>query len=100
MSVLSTIAGIAYIFLLIYFFLLWARFLVDLARNFSREWHPKGFGLVLAEIILTLTDPPIRLVRKIIPPFRIGASAVDFSTTVAILVVIILMYIALALKTS
>lgn len=100
MSILSVIANIAYVLLLIYFFMLWARFLVDLARNFSRTWRPRGFALILAEIILTLTDPLIRLVRRVIPPFRIGAAAVDFSTTVAILIVIVSMYVALIFKTS
>lgn len=55
---------------------------------------------MLAEIVLTLTDPPIRLVRKVLPPFRLGAAALDFSWSIVMLAVIILMYIALAVKSS
>ncbi len=98
MSIPSLIAGIAYFVLLTYFFVLWARFLFDLAQNFSRGWRPKGFGLVVAEIVFTLTDPPIKAVRKIVPPFRIGVAALDFSWSIVMLLVIVLMYLSLALK--
>lgn len=98
MAVVSLIAGIAYVVLLIYFFLMWVRFILDLVHNFSRNWRPRGFGLVLAELVLTVTDPPIRLVRRIIPPMRIGVAALDFSWSIVMLIVIVLMYVALALK--
>lgn len=100
MPIISFVAGIAYFLLLIYFLLMWARFILDLAGNFSRQWRPKGVGLVLAEIVLTLTDPPIRLVKRVVPPFRLGAAALDFSWSIVMLVVIILMYISLGIKSS
>lgn len=98
MPIVSVIAGIAYLVLLAYFFVMWVRFIIDLAQNFSRNWRPHGFGLVLAEIVYTLTDPPIRVVRKVVPPFRIGVAALDFSWSIVMLVIIVLMYIALALR--
>ena len=100
MPIVSVIAGIAYVILLVYFFVMWGRFILDLAQNFSRGWRPKGFGLVLAELVFTLTDPPIRFVRRILPPFRVGAAALDFSWSAVMLVVIVLMYVTLILKSS
>lgn len=100
MSIISFVAGIAYILLVIYFLIMWARFVLDLARNFSRQWRPRGVGLVLAELVLTLTDPPIRLVRRVVPPIRMGAASLDFSWSIVMLVVIVLMYISLAVKSS
>ena len=100
MPIISLVAGIAYTLLLIYFFLMWTRFIIDLARGFSRQWRPKGMGLVLAESVLTLTDPPIRMVRRVVPSFRIGPAALDLSWSIVMLVVIILMYIAAAVKSS
>ncbi len=100
MFILSFVAGIAYVIFVLYFLVMWARFIIDLARNFSRQWRPKGVGLVLSELVLTLTDPPIRLVRRVVPPFRIGVAALDFSWSIVMLVVIVLMYISLALKSS
>ena len=100
MPIVSIVAGILYFVLLAYFFVMWARFIVDLAQNFSRNWRPRGFGLVVAEIVFTLTDPPVRAVRKVVPPFRIGPAALDFSWSIVMLVVIVLMYIALALRSA
>ena len=100
MPIVSIVAGILYFVLLAYFFVMWARFIVDLAQNFSRNWRPRGFGLVVAEIVYTLTDPPVRAVRKVVPPFRIGPAALDFSWSIVMLVVIVLMYIALALRSA
>ncbi len=98
MPIVSVVAGIAYVVLLAYFFVMWGRFILDLAQNFSRSWRPRGMGLVVAEIVYTITDPPIRVVRKVVPPFRIGAAALDFSWSIVMLVVIVLMYTALALR--
>jgi YggT family protein len=87
----STIASIVYYLLLIYFFVLWARLVLDLVRMFNRSWRPAGGLLVVAEVVFTVTDPPIRAVRRVLPPVRMGSVALDFAFTVVMLVVIILM---------
>jgi YggT family protein len=96
----SIVATILYYLLLIYFFVLWARFILDLLRNFSRSWRPRGFGLVLAEVVFSLTDRPIRMLRRLIPPIRVGGAALDFAWSIVMLVVIILIYITLAVSES
>ena len=88
------IATIAYYVLLIFFLLMWARFVLDLAQSFSRGWRPRGPVLVLAEVAYTVTDPPIRRVRKILPPVRLGSVALDFGWSIVMLAVIILMSVA------
>lgn len=70
---------------------MWARFLLDLARNFARNWRPTGVGLVVAEAVFTVTDPPVRAVRRVIPPLRVGGVALDFAWSIVMLGVIILM---------
>jgi YggT family protein len=92
------IATIAYYALLIFFLLMWARFVLDLAQSFSRGWRPKGPVLVLAEVAYTVTDPPIRRVRKILPPVRLGSVALDFGWSIIMLAVIILMSVASGLR--
>lgn len=74
---------------------MWARFVLDLARSFARGWRPKGFWLVVAEFVFTVTDPPIHFVRRFVPPIRVGGGGLDFSWSIVMLVVIVLMYIAL-----
>ncbi len=98
--IVSLIATVAYYALLLFFFVMWARFILDLARNFARNWRPTGVGLVAAETVFSLTDPPIRAVRKIIPPLRFGGVAVDFAWSVVMLAVVVLMYIMLVLRTG
>ncbi|MBK6763621.1 MAG: YggT family protein [Micrococcales bacterium] len=58
----------------------------------ARDWQPKGVVLIIAEIIYTLTDPPLRLLRRIIPPIRFGGIALD----VAFLVLFIGLQILIA----
>lgn len=96
--IVSVVATVAYYALLLYFFTMWARFILDLASNFARSWRPKGFGLVLAEAVFTLTDPPIRVVRRILPPIRLGGIALDFAWSIVMLGVIVLMYVTLVLR--
>jgi YggT family protein len=96
--ILSVLATIAYFFFLLYFFVLWARFILDLARTFARSWRPKGFAMVLAEIVFSLTDPPIRFVRKLIPPIRAGGVALDFAWSIVMLLDVILIYITFVLR--
>ncbi|WIB79235.1 YggT family protein [Curtobacterium sp. MCPF17_002] len=93
----SAIFTILYFLLLLYFFVMWGRFALDIVQAYNRSWRPRGGLLVLSEVVYTLTDPPIRTVRKALPPLRMGPVALDFGWTIVMLVVIIAMTIARAL---
>ena len=62
---------------------------------FARRWRPRGVGLVLAEFVYVVTDPPIKLVRRVVPPLRVGGAALDFAWSIVMLAVIILISVAL-----
>lgn len=94
---MSAIFTILYFLLLLYFFVMWGRFALDIVQAYNRSWRPRGGLLVLSEVVYTLTDPPIRTVRKALPPLRMGPVALDFGWTIVMLVVIIAMTIARAL---
>jgi len=96
-SLVSVIAGIVHLVLLIYIFVLFARLILDYIPLFNREWRPKGFGLIIAEAVYTVTDPPIRFFRRIIPPLRIGGLSLDFGFALTMFVVLILMAIVRAI---
>ena len=68
--------------------------MLDYVQMFARSWRPSGVILVLAEIIYTITDPPLKALRRVIPPLRIGGIALDLSFLVLIVVVQILAQIA------
>jgi YggT family protein len=96
-AVVSLIAAILNLALLLYVFVLLARLILDWIPFFNREWRPRGAGLVAAEIVYTVTDPPIRLFRRFIPPLRIGAIAIDFGFALTMLLCFILLSITRAL---
>ena len=88
MGVIQVIAGVLNFLLLIYVFVLLG---LEWIPVFNREWRPRGFGLVLAEVVYTVTDPPIRLFRRFIPPLRVGAVAIDFGFALTMLLCFILL---------
>lgn len=71
--------------LFLYFVVLLARLVFDWIQVFSRSWRPRGPVLVIAEVVYSLTDPPLRALRRVIPPLRIGGVALDLAFLVLIL---------------
>jgi len=59
--------------------LLWIRFIVDWVQVLARSWRPRGPVLLLLEGVFSVTDPPVRAVRRIVPPLRLGGVAIDLS---------------------
>ena len=80
--------------LFIFWLLLIARVVVEFIRSFSRDWRPRGIVVVILEVILTLTDPPVKLLRRIIPQLTIGAVRFDLSIMILLLVAFIGMELA------
>lgn len=97
MGALVVVWNILYALLLIYFFVMWARFVLDLVRTFNRSWRPRGAWLVIVEAVYTVTDPLVRFFRRLVPPIRIGQMALDLGWSLAMLVVIIAMTIVSSL---
>lgn len=81
------IGAILYYVLSAYFLVLIVRLILDWVQVFSRDWRPSGVLLVIAEVVYSLTDPPIRFLRKFIPPLRLGGVALDLAFLVLILAV-------------
>lgn len=80
----------------LYFIVLIVRLVADWIQVFAREWQPRGAMLVVLEAVYTVTDPPLRAIRRVIPPLRIGSVALDL----AFIVLIILVQIAIAVVGS
>lgn len=60
-----------------YIYVLWARFILDWVRVLNPRFRPRGVLLVLFELVFTLTDPPIKMFRRILPPIRLGQISLD-----------------------
>ena len=80
--------------LFVFWLLLIARVVVEFIRSFSRDWRPRGLTVVVLEVIMTLTDPPVKLLRRLIPQLTIGAVRFDLSIMVLLLVAFIGMQLA------
>ncbi len=80
--------------LTIYLVILIGRMIFGWVQVFARDWRPSGVLLILAEAIFTVTDPPLKFLRRFIPPLRLGAVAMDLSFMVLFVVVLILLEVA------
>ena len=79
--------------LVAFFLVMWVRLVFDWIRVLQPEWRPRGPSLVLAEAAYSITDPPIRVVRRIIPPIRIGGARLEFSWSIVMLACIGLIWL-------
>ncbi|MDM7832014.1 YggT family protein [Cellulomonas edaphi] len=82
---MSIVKDVAYLVLLLFFIVLLVRLVLDWVMVFARSWRPTGVALVIAEATYTVTDPPLRLLRRVIPPLRIGAISLDLAFLVLFL---------------
>lgn len=79
-----------YALLGVFAFLLIVRLVIEVVKSFAREWSPSGIVAVLLEAIFTVTDPPLKLLRKFIPPLKIGQIQLDLSYLVLFILLAVL----------
>lgn len=96
---MNLILGLLIIALWLFFILLIGRLILDYIQMFARFWRPHGPVLVIAEIVYTATDPPLKALRKIIPPLRIGSISLDLSFLVLLILIQVLIGILEAVAT-
>jgi YggT family protein len=86
------LVGLILLFVLrIFFILLIARLVLDYVQMFARSWQPRGVMLVIAEVVYSVTDPPLRALRRVIPPLRLGGISLDLSFLVLSIAVVMSM---------
>ena len=88
---MSVVGGVLFIVLEVFFVILLARFVFDWVFVLARNWRPSGPIVFLLEAIYTVTDPPLKALRRVIPPLRIGQVSLDL----AFLILFILLQLAL-----
>lgn len=71
--------------------LMMVRFVVDWVQVFARSWAPTGPILVGLEVVYTVTDPPIRTARRVIPSIRLGGMALDLGFIAVLLLAYVLL---------
>jgi YggT family protein len=80
---------VAWLFLLTLLF----RLVMEYVLLFARSYEPRGIMLVLVEGAYTVTDPPLKLLRRVIPPLRIGGISLDLAFLVLFILVQLVIYV-------
>ncbi|MDK3256010.1 YggT family protein [Blastococcus capsensis] len=83
--------------LLVFLILLFARFVVDWVMVLARSWRPSGAVAAGLEVVYSATDPPLKAVRKVIPPLNLGSIRLDLGFMVLLIAVVVLRNVTLAL---
>ena len=94
---MSEVASVIRLVFWIAIVILLARFVIDWVQLLARGWRPRGWVAVLCEGIYAVTDPPLRAIRRIIPPLRLGQVALDLSPLILLIGLQILMNILLVI---
>lgn len=76
---MSSVFSLVQFVLWLYLLILIGRLIFEYVQQFSRSWRPRGVLLVFVSTIYALTDPPLKFLRRIIPPLRLGGVSLDLS---------------------
>ena len=87
---MALLFGIISTVLLVFLLLLFARFVVDWVMVLARSWRPNGLVAAGLEVVYMTTDPPLRAVRKVIPPLNLGSIRLDLGFMVLLIAVVFL----------
>ena len=90
---MTVVLEVASFVLLVFFILLIARLVFDYVMMFARSWRPSGVAAVGLEVVYSVTDPPLKALRRVIPPLRLGNFSIDLGFMVLLFVVYVLMQV-------
>jgi len=83
--VIPVLLSVLDLFLAVFFIVLICRLILDWIQALAREWRPRGPILVLSEGVYTVTDPPLKFLRRLIPPLALGGIRLDLAFLVLML---------------
>jgi YggT family protein len=85
-------AAIEYV-LYLYIVIILARVVVEATRQFARSWRPAGLTAVGLEVVYISTDPPLKLLRRFVPPLQLGGISLDLSILILLLAILVLRWL-------
>ena len=86
---------IVYLFLLAFMYILFARFIMGMVMSIGRRWRPGRGSAAALEVVWSVTDPPLKALRRVIPPLRLGNVSFDLAALVLLVIVLLLKYLVL-----
>ncbi|SNY51142.1 YggT family protein [Paractinoplanes atraurantiacus] len=90
-TVLSVVFQILYLLVYIFFLVLLARFVLGAVLQYGRRWQPSRGASAALETVWSVTDPPLKALRRVIPPLRIGNVSLDLASIVLLVILFVLM---------
>ena len=90
---MATVLAAAHFVVFVYLLVVIGRGLLDMVRSVARSWRPSGPMLIVAEVVYTVTDPPIKALRKAIPPISVGGIALDLAFLILLIALQIVLFI-------
>jgi YggT family protein len=87
----AAVASVLYFALLVFLILLVFRLVMEYVFMLARSYRPTGIVAVALELCYSVTDPPLKALRRVIPPLRVARVSIDLSFIVLFIVVQILM---------
>ena len=88
---MGVVADVVYFALLVFLLLLIFRLIMEYVFLLARSYRPTGLVAAALELAYSVTDPPLKALRKVIPPLRIGQVSLDLGFIILFIVVRILM---------
>ncbi|AIT61454.1 YggT family protein [Corynebacterium doosanense] len=87
---MSLIGTILLLILRIYSLMLIARLITEMIQSFSKQFRPPRWYAVVMEPIFVATDPPVKALRRMIPPLQTGGVGIDVSVIVLFIILAVL----------
>ena len=88
---LSIVFQILYLLVYIFLLVLLARFVLGAVLQYGRRWQPGRGASAALETVWSVTDPPLKALRRVIPPLRIGNVSFDLASLVLLVILFVLM---------
>ena len=83
---MTIVATVAIYVLWVFIGLMFLRMIIDWTMMFARNWRPSGLLAAVLELAYSATDPPLRALRRVLPPLRLGSVALDLAFIVLVIV--------------
>ncbi|MEH0820605.1 YggT family protein [Micromonospora sp. CPCC 205714] len=88
---LSIVLQALYLLLYLFLIVLLARFVLSAVLQYGRRWQPGRGASAGLESVWSVTDPPLKALRRVIPPLRIGTVSIDLASLVLLVILFVLM---------
>jgi YggT family protein len=89
----STFWGVVGYILYLYVIIILARVVIETTRQFARSWRPAGTAAIGLELVYLATDPPIKALRRLVPPLQLGGVSIDLSILILLLAILALNWV-------